>query len=108
MLMMATMAASSGCRPVLPIEAIDGQGVAKTVARDDRFDLHVTGGKCSVVVDQGAVRTLSVTGDDHSVTIGAAVTVEEVSISGNHNRVELADGVTAPQVIMSGNDNLVE
>jgi len=109
LLVILTTALSSGCyRTVLPIEAVVGQGTTKTVARDDQFDLQVEGSQCNVVVDRGDVRSLTVTGDNHVVTIDPAATVSEVSIYGSGNRVDFPSGVSAPQIFTWGNSNSVE
>jgi hypothetical protein len=109
LLAIVSMALASGCqRAVLPIEAVAGRGIAKTVARDDQFDLQVTGSQCNVVVDRGVVRSLTVNGDNHVVTIDDAAMVSEVSIYGNGNRVDFPNGVNPPQVFTWGNSNSVE
>jgi hypothetical protein len=102
-------AVSSGChRIVLPIETVAGQGITRTVARDDQFDLQITGAQCNVAIDRGVVRSLTVTGDNHVVTIDPAATVSQVSVYGNDNRVDFPSGVSAPQIITWGNGNSVE
>jgi hypothetical protein len=101
---------SSGCcrGPALPVETISGEGISKTIARDDNFDLVLNGANCRVVVQSGTVRSMSVKGNGHEVAVNPEAKVLKVSVSGNDNLVRLPDGSEATQVTSWGNGNTVD
>jgi hypothetical protein len=90
-----------------PTESVTGDGVSKTIARDGEFDLAVSGKRCTVIVDRGTVRSLSVIGDGNVVTIRPAAKVLGVKLTGNDNHVKVPPGTTRPNLSITGNHNVV-